>query len=202
MYFYIKLCLDRLMALCLLVVLFIPILVMSLILFLSSGFPVFFTQDRVGYQGKIFKLFKFRTMKVSLSEYVDPSQDFSRLTFVGRIFRKLSLDELPQLVNILKGEMSFIGPRPLLVEYLPLYNDIQKSRHHVVPGITGWAQINGRNSSTWTTRLDHDVYYVDHFSFWLDLKIFFLTIKCILLGVGVNNREGVTMEKFKGNVSI
>ncbi|ELR70615.1 Lipid carrier : UDP-N-acetylgalactosaminyltransferase [Fulvivirga imtechensis AK7] len=160
---------------------------------------VFFIQPRPGENERVFKLFKFKTMTDERDEYGNLLPDEQRLTWVGRIIRKTSIDEIPQLLNILKGEMSFIGPRPLLLEYLPLYSDEQRRRHDVRPGISGWAQVNGRNAISWEKKFELDVWYVDHQSFWLDLKILFLTLIKVLKAEGISGENVATMEKFKGS---
>jgi undecaprenyl phosphate N,N'-diacetylbacillosamine 1-phosphate transferase len=164
----------------------------TLILVFNTG-PVFYLQDRAGYKGRPFKIIKFRTRHNVANEEIPD------LTFIGKILRRTSLDELPQLINVLKGDMSLIGPRPLLLEYLPLYNEEQAKRHNVKPGITGWAQVNGRNAIGWQRKFELDIYYVRHCSFLLDLKIAFMTIGRIISGYGVNSASGESVEKFKGN---
>ncbi|MFZ4543205.1 MAG: sugar transferase [Saprospiraceae bacterium] len=175
-------------------------LVFALLYWKNKG-KVFFIQERPGKHERIFKLIKFKTMDDRKDEQGELLPDHDRLHAVGRWVRKLSLDELPQLINILKGDMSLIGPRPLLVEYLPQYNEFQKRRHEVTPGITGWAQINGRNAISWEQKFEYDVYYVDHQSFVLDLKIFFLTAKKVFGMSNINAGQEITMEKFTGTKS-
>ncbi len=177
-----------------------PILVWSVILlwFANKG-NVWFLQERPGKDGKIFKVIKFKTMTDERDAQGNLLPDDKRLTAVGKFVRKTSLDELPQMINVLKGDMSIVGPRPLLVEYLPLYNQQQKRRHEVKPGITGWAQVNGRNTLDWPERFACDVWYVDHISFALDIKILFLTIVKVFKAEGVSSGTSVTMEKFRGN---
>ena len=161
--------------------------------------PVLFRQERPG-NGKIFMLYKFRTMSTRLYDKNGRElSDFERMTKIGRFLRKTSVDELPQLFNILKGDMSFIGPRPLLTEYLNLYSPEQMRRHEVLPGISGWAQVNGRNTLTWNEKFSYDVYYVDHYGFGMDMKIFFKTIENVIRQDGINSGKENTMEKFKGN---
>ena len=160
--------------------------------------PAFFVQERPGYKGKLFKIYKLRTMRVETEENGRELTDAERITKAGGIIRACSFDELPQLLNVLKGQMSFIGPRPLLVEYLPLYSPEQMRRHDVLPGISGWAQVNGRNEISWDQKFERDVYYVDHISFPLDLKILFMTIKNVLQHQGINAGVGETMAKFTG----
>ncbi|RDI45712.1 sugar transferase [Falsibacillus pallidus] len=166
------------------------------------GSPIIFKQLRPGLEGKPFYLYKFRTMKDSIDDYGALLPDNQRLTKVGKFLRKYSLDELPQFINVVKGDLSLVGPRPLLMEYLPLYSAEQRLRHHVRPGITGWAQINGRNSISWNEKFLLDVWYVKNQSFILDLKIIFLTIFKVLSSAGVNQTEMVTMEKFEGTNTV
>lgn len=161
--------------------------------------PAFFLQERVGKDNKIFKMIKFRTMKNSTDKNGNLLSDNERVTKFGSFLRSFSLDELPELINILKGDMSLVGPRALLVQYLGLYNDEQIRRHEVLPGLTGWAQINGRNSITWSEKFKFDVWYVDNWSLWLDIKIFFLTFWKVLKREGINQSESVTMEYFNGS---
>jgi len=158
--------------------------------------PVLFRQKRPGKDAKIFEIYKFRTMKVETERDGRKLSDMERMTKVGSVLRKTSIDELPQLFNIIKGEMSFIGPRPLLVEYLKYYSCEQMRRHEVIPGISGWAQVNGRNATTWEERFKNDVWYVDNVSFKLDFRIFFMTIYNILSRKGINNSEDDTMPIF------
>lgn len=164
----------------------------------NQGKPFFF-QQRPGKNAKIFKIIKFKTMNDKKDAQGNLLPDAERLTRVGAFVRKTSLDEIPQLINVLKGDMSLIGPRPLLVQYLPLYNAHQARRHEVRPGITGWAQVNGRNAISWPQKFDYDVWYVDNISFGLDLKIFFLTIKKVFVREGISQDGQATMEVFKGN---
>lgn len=177
-----------------------PILVLATILltFNNKG-KAFFIQKRPGLHGKPFNIIKFKTMNDRKDEKGELLPDHQRLTPLGRFIRKTSLDELPQLINVLKGDISLIGPRPLLMEYLPLYSKEQARRHDVKPGITGWAQINGRNTLTWEKKFEYDVYYVNHVSLMLDLKIFFLTIFKIVKSEGINSGSDITMEKFRGS---
>ncbi|MDM0551480.1 sugar transferase [Clostridium perfringens] len=174
------------------------IIVVAILVRVNLGSPVLFTQDRVGKNNKIFKMMKFRTMKDGIDKCGNLLPDSERLTNFGKILRSTSLDELPELINILKGDMSLIGPRPLLVEYLPLYSEDQKRRHDVLPGLTGWAQVNGRNSISWEEKFKLDVYYVDNWSVGLDIKIFFLTFYKILKRDGINQNDNITMQKFDG----
>jgi len=190
--------LDKILAL-ILIILFAPVmLVVAVLIYLWDGRPVIFTQERPGYKGKIFKIYKFRTMTNEKDKNGNLLPDEKRLKGIGKIIRSLSLDELPQLFNVLKGDMSFVGPRPLLKEYLPLYNEREKKRHEVKPGITGLAQVMGRNSISWKEKFEYDVYYVENLSFWLDLKIIFLTIIKVLKREGINQEGKATMEKFNG----
>lgn len=159
---------------------------------------IFFAQSRVGYKGRIFKILKFKTMSDQRDEDGVLLPDAERLTLMGKIVRSLSIDELPQLINVLKGDMAFVGPRPLLPKYLPLYSKEQLRRHEVRPGITGWAQINGRNNISWTRKFEYDVWYVDHVSFWLDLKILFLTVKKVFVREGISKEGEVTTVPFDG----
>ena len=183
-----------------LLVLSSPILFVTIILlFIANRGKVFFVQSRPGKCGETFNLIKFKTMNDRRDANGGLLPDADRLTETGKFIRKLSIDELPQLINVIKGDMSLIGPRPWLVEYIPLYSDFQMRRHEVKPGITGWAQVNGRNALSWGKRFEFDVYYVDHLSFGFDLKIFFLTIWNILSGKGISGEGSVTMKKFSGN---
>ena len=160
---------------------------------------VWFTQSRPGRNEKIFNVIKFKTMTDECDHHGNLLPDEQRLTRVGKFIRATSLDELPQLINVLKGEMSIVGPRPLLIEYLLLYNDKQRRRHEVVPGITGWAQVNGRNAISWKQKFEYDVWYIDHQSFLLDLKILFLTVLKVIKAEGISSDTSATMEKFRGN---
>lgn len=169
-----------------------------LLVTINLGSPAFFLQERVGKENKIFKMIKFRTMKNSTDKNGNLLSDNERVTKFGSFLRSFSLDELPELINILKGDMSLVGPRALLVQYLGLYNDEQIRRHEVLPGLTGWAQINGRNSITWSEKFKLDVWYVDNWSLWLDIKIFFLTFWKVIKREGINQSESVTMEYFNG----
>lgn len=175
------------------------ILVPLFLYFANKGTGVFFTQERPGLNGRVFKVIKFKTMTDERDEEGRLLSDDVRLTPVGRFVRSASIDELPQLINVLMGDMSLIGPRPLLVQYLPLYNKEQARRHEVRPGITGWAQVNGRNAISWEKKFELDVWYVDHCSFWLDVKIIFLTLKKVFVREGISSDTSVTMEPFTGN---
>ena len=190
--------LDRITAL-LLLILFAPlILLIAFIVAIKLGRPVLFTQQRPGLQGKIFTIYKFRTMSDERGRNGEPLSDEQRLKGIGKTIRSLSLDELPQLFNIVKGEMSFVGPRPLLIEYLGLYSPEQAKRHNVKPGITGWAQVNGRNAISWEAKFRYDVEYVRNVSFLFDLKILFLTVFKVVKKEGIAQEGNVTMEKFNG----
>jgi lipopolysaccharide/colanic/teichoic acid biosynthesis glycosyltransferase len=183
----------------LLLILFLPvILIIMLVICFTMRAPIFFCQQRPGLDGKLFKIFKFRTMKEMFDDQGNALPDGKRLIPFGRFLRRTSLDELPELLNVLKGDMSFIGPRPLLVKYLPLYSKEQMRRHEVRPGLTGWAQVNGRNAISWEDKFRLDVWYVDNMSFWLDLKIVLWTIVKILKREGINQPGLVTAEEFKG----
>lgn len=180
--------------------LFSPLLlIVSLVILIDSGWPVFFRQQRPGCKEKPFTLIKFRTMTNAKGKDGQLLPDGARLTGAGRIIRKLSLDELPQFFNVLAGQMSVVGPRPLLMEYLPLYNERQKKRHDVKPGITGWAQVNGRNAVDWKKRFELDVWYVENHTLVLDLKILAITFIKVLKREGISGEGSATMEKFKGN---
>lgn len=165
----------------------------------NLGSPVFFTQERPGKDGRPFKMIKFRSMRDAVDADGNPLPDSERLTPFGKKMRAASLDELPELWNVLKGDMSLVGPRPLLMRYLPLYNDFQKRRHEMKPGITGWAQVNGRNALSWDEKFAHDVWYVDNQSFWLDMKILFLTVKKVFIKEGISAEGEATMPFFTGN---
>jgi len=174
------------------------IIVMIGLYFANNGKPFFF-QRRPGKNEKLFSIIKFKTMNDKKDANGNLSSDAERLTPIGAFVRKTSLDELPQLINVLKGDMSLIGPRPLLPQYLPLYNDNQKRRHNVRPGITGWAQVNGRNAISWTKKFELDVWYVDHVSFFTDMKVFFTTFKKVFKSEGISQNGQATMEAFNGN---
>lgn len=195
-----KRCFDFVLSLMGLIVISpIFLVVMILLFFYNKGAGAFFTQSRPGKKGKIFKVIKFKTMTDERDEKGNLLPDVQRLTRVGKFVRSTSLDEIPQLINVLKGDMSLIGPRPLLVEYLPLYNERQAHRHDVRPGITGWAQVNGRNAISWQRKFELDVWYVENISFRLDLKIVFMTIQKVFKREGISSDTSVTMEPFKGN---
>tara|TARA_R110001606_G_scaffold368408_1_gene524231 strand:+ start:275 stop:880 length:606 start_codon:yes stop_codon:yes gene_type:complete len=177
-----------------------PVFIIVLILLMvnNQGKPFFF-QKRPGKDGKIFKVIKFKTMSDKKGPNGELLPDLDRLTKLGIFVRKTSLDEIPQLLNVLKGDMSLIGPRPLLPEYLPLYSEAQKTRHNVKPGITGWAQVNGRNAISWTKKFEYDVWYVNNISFLLDVKIFFMTFKKVFKSEGINTENQATTIKFTGD---
>lgn len=190
---------DFIVALLVLIV-FAPVLLVLVYLVRKHlGAPVFFTQDRPGLNGKVFKMVKFRTMNSACDTSGKLLPDEQRLTRLGRFLRATSLDELPELWNVLKGEMSLVGPRPLLVEYLPLYSAEQGRRHDVRPGITGWAQVNGRNAISWEQKFKLDVWYVENRSFWLDIRILFLTVKKVLIRDGISQQGEATMSRFTGS---
>ena len=181
-------------------IVFSPILVIvALLVRLNLGSPIFFTQNRLGKNGKEFKMIKFRTMKDAVDKFGEVLPDEQRLTRFGKILRSTSLDELPELINVLKGDMTLVGPRPLLVEYKELYSERQFRRHETSPGITGWAQVNGRNSISWNERFELDVWYVDNVSFFLDIKILFLTVYKVIKRDGINEEGQASMSKFTGN---
>lgn len=190
---------NRLVALLLLIVLLPICLLLSLLVFIFLGSPVIFKQQRPGLKGRVFTLYKFRSMNNATSKRDNLLPDDKRLDKFGKFLRSTSLDELPSLLNIVKGEMNFIGPRPLLVEYLLRYSKQQIRRHEVKPGITGWAQVNGRNAISWEDKFKHDVWYVDNRSFWLDVKILFLTIKKVFACEYISADNEATMAKFLGN---
>ena len=190
---------DRILAF-ILVILLSPIyLIIGLIILIDLGNPIIFSQRRPGYRNKVFKIYKFRTMKITYGKDGDLLPDSERITKIGSFLRSNSLDELPQLFNILIGNMSFIGPRPLLEEYLPLYNEEQSKRHNVKPGLTCLSQINGRNSINWDKKFYFDVLYVNNYSFLMDLKILFITFWKVLKKEGINSSKSNPMEIFRGN---
>jgi lipopolysaccharide/colanic/teichoic acid biosynthesis glycosyltransferase len=174
-------------------------IIITVLLYIANQGKPFFVQQRPGKNGRIFWLVKFKTMNDRKDAEGNLLSDAERLTAVGRFIRKTSLDEIPQLINVIKGEMSLIGPRPLLVEYLPLYNDTQKRRHEVRPGITGWAQVNGRNAIGWKEKFELDVWYVDKMNFLLDCKIIIFTLMKVVKSEGVSQQGHVTMTRFEGN---
>lgn len=197
---FLKSIVDFLVALLGLLILSPIFIIVTIGLFFANHGKSFFIQTRPGKNEKLFQIVKFKTMndKKDINGYLLP--DAQRLTKIGQLVRKTSLDELPQLLNVLKGDMSIIGPRPLLPEYLPLYNETQKIRHQVKPGITGWAQVNGRNTISWQQKFQYDVWYVENVSFLLDCKIVFLTIKKVFIREGISQKGEVTMKVFKGNL--
>ena len=195
---YIKRLLDLLLSGGALLLLWPVMLVLTLLVRVKLGGPAIFCQERPGKNGKIFRLYKFRTMTEERDESGELLSDEERLTKFGCILRSTSLDELPELWNIFRGDMSLVGPRPLLVQYLPLYNAHQARRHEVMPGLTGWAQVNGRNTVTWEDKFDMDVWYVDHISFALDVKIVWGTVKAVLRRDGISAEGSATMEEFRG----
>lgn len=196
---YIKRPMDFILALIALIVLFPLLIIIAILVKINLGSPVIFKQQRPGLNEKIFTLYKFRTMADIRDKNGKLLPDNQRLTRFGKFLRSTSLDELPELYNILKGDMSFVGPRPLLVEYLPLYNQLQRRRHEVRPGLTGLAQVNGRNAISWDQKFELDVEYVDNVSFIGDLKIIILTFKKVLTREGISSENSVTMEPFTGN---
>jgi len=195
---------KRLFDICLAVVLLLLLLPIFILVYINVvskvGRPAIFRQQRPGYHGQPFVMFKFRTMTDATDKAGNELPDEQRLTSFGQWLRNTSLDELPEIWNVLKGEMSFVGPRPLLMEYLLLYNETQMRRHEVKPGITGWAQVNGRNAISWDEKFSLDVWYVDNHSLWLDLKILFMTFEKVIKRSDISQDDHVTMEKFKGNL--
>lgn len=196
---FFKRLIDFILSGCAILVLGLPLLIVALLIRIKLGSPVLFKQRRPGKDGKIFEIYKFRTMTDARDKDGNLLPDNERLTDFGKLIRSTSIDELPEIINIFKGDMSIIGPRPLLEEYLPLYNEEQAHRHDVRPGLTGWAQINGRNTISWEDKFRYDVEYVRNISFVFDLKIFFLTIKKVFVREGINASAEVTMEKFEGS---
>ncbi len=197
---FLKRWLDFAIVFCVLLVIWPLLVVIAVWLhFANKGAGAFFTQERPGKDGRIFKVIKFKSMTDERDKEGKLLPDMKRLTKIGRFIRATSLDELPQLLNVLKGDMALVGPRPLLPEYLPLYNKEQRRRHEVRPGITGWAQVHGRNTISWNEKFKLDVWYVDHMSFILDLRIILMTIKNVFLRTGINSSATDTMENFTGN---
>lgn len=197
---FVKRLIDFIIVFCTLMIIWPILLLISIWLhFANKGTGTFFMQERPGKHGKIFKVIKYKTMTDERDENGNLLSDEKRLTKIGKFIRSTSIDELPQLINVLKGDMALIGPRPLLPQYLPLYSKEQARRHAVRPGITGWAQVNGRNAISWTKKFELDVWYVDHCSFLLDLKIIFLTIKKVFVREGISSDTCSTMEAFNGN---
>ncbi len=195
---YVKRLLDLVLSAVALLLLSPVILVVAILVRCNLGAPVIFCQERPGKDEEIFKLYKFRSMTDACDAYGQLLPDELRLTRFGRFLRSTSLDELPELWNIFKGDMSIVGPRPLLVKYLLLYNEEQRHRHDVTPGLTGWAQVHGRNLCSWEEKFDYDIWYVDHVSFILDLQIIFLTVKSVLKREGISSEDSATMEEFTG----
>lgn len=197
-----KRAIDFVLSLILIVLLFPVIIVTAIFIKSFIGNPIIFKQTRPGKNAEPFNVYKFRTMTNERDSKGELLSDVKRLNSSGKLIRKLSLDELPQLFNVLKGDLSLVGPRPLLMEYLPLYNSKQKRRHEVKPGITGWAQVNGRNAISWNEKFELDIWYVENQSTWLDFKILILTVKKVFISEGISNGDHVTIEKFKGNKEI
>ncbi len=194
-----KILFDKTLAL-FLIMIFSPVyIVVSLLILLKMGSPILFRQKRPGKDEKIFGIYKFRTMTNEKDKDGNLLPDDQRLIGIGKFIRSTSLDELPQLFNVLKGEMSFVGPRPLLIEYLDLYDETQKKRHNVLPGITGWAQVNGRNAISWEQKFDYDIWYVENQSFWLDIKILWMTFLKVIKRSDISSNTSATMEKFTGS---
>lgn len=192
---------DIVMSLVLIILLSPVMILVAILVGVKMGWPVLFIQERVGKDNQIFKIYKFRTMRSAVDKLGQPLSDDVRLTKFGQLLRQTSLDELPELFNILRGEMSFVGPRPLLVEYLLEYDEHQIRRHELRPGLTGWAQVNGRNLVSWEERFNLDVWYVDHRHFGLDLKILWMTAIKVLKREGISQEGQVTMEKFKRRIA-
>ena len=190
---------DFIIAFCALLILSLVIIVVAVVIRFKLGSPILFTQNRPGLNGDIFKMMKFRTMLDAKDKQGNLLPDDQRMTKFGSFLRSTSLDELPGLFNVLKGDMSLVGPRPLLVDYLPLYDKEQARRHNVRPGITGWAQVNGRNAISWEQKFELDVWYVDNQSIWLDFKISLLTIRKVFVREGISAEGEVTMTRFKGS---
>ncbi len=195
---FFKRIIDLVIALFIFLILILFFIIITFVLSIINKGKPFFIQQRPGKNEKIFKIIKFKTMTDATDKNGNLLPDNERLTSFGKFVRKTSLDEIPQLINVIKGDMSLIGPRPLLPEYLPLYNDFQKRRHEVKPGITGWAQVNGRNAISWEEKFEYDIWYIDNLSFTLDLKILFLTFKKVIASEGISSEKSATMEKFKG----
>ena len=195
---YIKRLLDFTLSLLALIVLSPVLLITALLVRTKLGSPVIFCQERPGKDGRIFHLYKFRSMTDQRDENGQLLPDSVRLTAFGKKLRATSLDELPELINILRGDMSIVGPRPLLVKYLPLYNEEQRHRHDVRPGLTGWAQVNGRNALSWEENFRLDVWYVEHISFWTDVKVILTTVKKVFVREGISSDTAATMEEFTG----
>jgi len=194
----IKSLLDKVMAIILLIALSPLLIVLCILVYFNLGAPIFFKQKRPGLHGKIFTIYKFRTMREETGHTGRPLDDKARITRFGMMLRSTSLDELPELFNVIKGDMSFVGPRPLLVEYLERYTSEQARRHEVKPGITGWAQVNGRNAISWEEKFRLDVWYVDNQSMWLDIKILLMTVLKVFKREGISQQGHVTIGEFKG----
>lgn len=192
---------DFFVSFMIIIIAFPILIIVTLLLFISNQGKPFFFQFRPGKNEQLFKIIKFKTMNDKKDSYGNLLPDAQRLTKIGIFVRKTSIDELPQLINVLKGEMSLIGPRPLLSEYLSLYNETQKSRHQVKPGITGWAQVNGRNAISWAQKFEYDVWYINHVSFLLDCKIVYLTINKVFKREGITSENSVSTEAFKGDIN-
>lgn len=199
MYKYVKRFLDIISSLLAILILAVPMAVLAILIRIKLGTPILFKQERPGKNGKIFTLMKFRTMTDERDENGELLPDEARLTKFGTFLRFASLDELPELFNILKGDMSVVGPRPLLVQYLPRYNEHQSRRHQVKPGLSGWAQVNGRNAISWEQKFDYDVEYVDNMSLLFDIKILFMTFVNVIKKDGINSETSATMEEFMGS---
>lgn len=195
---FVKRLIDIVLSFLALVVLSPLLIILAVLVRIKLGSPVIFRQQRPGYKGRIFGLMKFRTMTDERDDEGELLPDEVRLTEFGKKLRATSLDELPEFINILKGDMSFVGPRPLLVQYLPLYNAEQAHRHDVLPGLTGWAQVNGRNAISWEKKFEYDVWYTRHISFLLDLKIVMMTVGSVLKRTGISSETSATMEFFTG----
>ncbi len=189
---------DICISLCLIIVLLPVCILVSIAVLFGFGLPIIFKQDRTGVNGEIFAIYKFRTMLNSTDKEGNLLSDDERLTSLGRFLRNTSLDELPELFNVLKGDMSLVGPRPLLVEYLDKYTSEQARRHEIRPGITGWAQVNGRNAISWERKFELDVWYVDNWSLWIDCKILLMTVTKVFKREGISSEQHATMEKFHG----
>lgn len=196
--YFFKRLIDFIVSLIAFIVLLPVFLLVTLFLFIANSGKPFFFQLRPGKNDRIFRIIKFKTMNDRRGRKGNLLPDEERLTSIGKFVRRTSLDEIPQLLNVIKGDMSLVGPRPLLVEYLPLYSKEQKRRHEVRPGITGWAQVNGRNAISWQQKFELDVWYVNHMSFMLDLRILFLTLRKVFIKEGISSGTSVTMEKFTG----
>lgn len=201
MYRIIKPFLDLILSLTGLILLLPFLIIITILLFISNSGSPFFFQSRPGKNGKVFKIVKFKTMNDKRDADGKLLPDAQRITAIGKFIRKTSLDEIPQLINVVKGDMSLVGPRPLLVTYLHLYNDFQKRRHEVKPGITGWAQVNGRNAISWDKKFEYDVWYVDNMSFFLDMKILLKTVEKVFKRDGINAANVATTEPFNGDLN-